>query len=286
MIIWFTGLSGAGKSTLCRAVEQKLRARDVPVEVLDGDEVRRNLSKDLGFSRSDRIENLRRIHYVAQLLARNGITVLVAAIAPYNEIRDEIRQTSALPFLEVYVDAPLAVCEQRDPKGLYRKARQGLISEFTGISDPFEVPTAPDVTCYTAVGGCSRKLRKGTVGGRTSFAKLFQARRKRRNQTDPPPQFAPGGRVETPVQFVRLPKLAEKSCSALRSQSAVPLRQRHRGRTAHILRSMVQPQGGEGRLPEILCNGQALVEPVHQARKRAFLNDARRRVADPSRRAA
>lgn len=151
MIIWFTGLSGAGKSTLCRAVEQKLRAQGVPVEVLDGDDVRRNLSKDLGFSRSDRIENLRRIHYVAQLLARNGISVLVAAIAPYNEIRDEIRKNSASPFLEVFVDAPLAVCEQRDPKGLYRQARQGLISEFTGISDPFEIPNAPDVTCYTAV---------------------------------------------------------------------------------------------------------------------------------------
>lgn len=151
MIIWFTGLSGAGKSTLCRAVEQKLRTLNVPVEILDGDEVRRNLSKDLGFSRADRIENLRRIHKVAQLLARNGISVLVAAIAPYNEIRDEIRQSSASPFLEVFVDAPLAVCEQRDPKGLYRQARQGLISEFTGISDPFEIPTAPDVTCYTAV---------------------------------------------------------------------------------------------------------------------------------------
>jgi adenylylsulfate kinase len=151
MIIWFTGLSGAGKSTLCRAVEQQLRGRDVPVEVLDGDEVRRNLSKDLGFSKPDRIQNLRRIQYVAELLARNGISVLVAAIAPYNEIREEIRKTSASPFLEVYVDAPLAVCEQRDPKGLYRKARQGLIPEFTGISDPFEVPSAPDVTCYTAV---------------------------------------------------------------------------------------------------------------------------------------
>jgi adenylylsulfate kinase len=151
MIVWFTGLSGAGKSTLCRAVEQKLLARDFPVEVLDGDEVRRNLSKDLGFSKHDRIENLRRIHYVAELLARHKIVVLVATISPYNEIRDEVRRESSLPFLEVYVDAPLSVCEERDPKGLYRKARQGLISEFTGISDPFEIPTAPDVTCYTAV---------------------------------------------------------------------------------------------------------------------------------------
>jgi len=149
MIIWFTGLSGAGKSTICRAAEQEFRARGWRVEVLDGDEVRRHLSKDLGFSKQDRIENLHRIQYVSQLLARNGILVLVAAISPYHEIRDEIRRASTVPFLEVYVNAPLAVCEQRDPKGLYRKARQGLISHFTGISDPFEIPLAPDVVCHT-----------------------------------------------------------------------------------------------------------------------------------------
>lgn len=149
MIIWFTGLSGAGKSTICRAAEQELLARGWRVEVLDGDEVRQHLSKGLGFSKQDRLENLRRIHYVARLLARNGVLVLVAAISPYREIRDEIRRTSTSPFLEVYVNAPLPVCEQRDPKGLYRKARQGLISDFTGISDPFETPIAPDVICYT-----------------------------------------------------------------------------------------------------------------------------------------
>lgn len=149
MIIWFTGLSGAGKSTICRATEEELRARGCQVEVLDGDEVRKHLSKDLGFSKQDRIENLQRIHSLAQSLAHNGAVVLVAAISPYREIREGIRRTSTVPFLEVYVNAPLSICEQRDPKGLYRKARQGLILDFTGISAPFEVPTSPDVICYT-----------------------------------------------------------------------------------------------------------------------------------------
>jgi len=149
MIIWFTGLSGAGKSTLCRAVEKELQKRGDRVEVLDGDQVRQNLSKGLGFSKQDRIENLMRIHYVAQLLSRNGLVVLVAAISPYRETREEIRRTARSEFLEVYVKAPLHVCEQRDPKGLYRQARQGLIPAFTGISDPYEPPLNPDVVCYT-----------------------------------------------------------------------------------------------------------------------------------------
>jgi adenylylsulfate kinase len=149
MIIWFTGLSGAGKSTLCQAAERELRSQGHRVEVLDGDEVRQNLSKDLGFSKQDRIENLMRIHYVSQLLARNGVVVLVAAISPYRETREEIRRTARSEFLEVYVKAPLQVCEQRDPKGLYRRARQGLIPAFTGISDPYEPPVNPDVVCYT-----------------------------------------------------------------------------------------------------------------------------------------
>ena len=164
MIIWFTGLSGAGKSTLCGAAEQELLARGWRVEVLDGDEVRQHLSNGLGFSKQDRVENLRRIHYVAQLLARNDIVVLVAAISPYQEIRDEIRRTSSAPFLEVYVNAPLLVCEQRDPKGLYRKARQGLISDFTGISDPFDIPVAPDVICYTDTEDVSESCAKVLAG--------------------------------------------------------------------------------------------------------------------------
>jgi adenylylsulfate kinase len=164
MIIWFTGLSGAGKSTLCQAAERELRRQGYRVEVLDGDEVRKNLSKDLGFSKDDRIENLMRIHYVSQLLSQHDVIVLVAAISPYCETREEIRRTARSAFLEVYVKAPLQVCEQRDPKGLYKRARQGLIPAFTGISDPYEPPLKPDVVCYTDVEdveeSCAKVLAK------------------------------------------------------------------------------------------------------------------------------
>jgi adenylylsulfate kinase len=151
MIILFTGLSGSGKSTLCRAAQGELQRQGYRVEVLDGDEVRQHLCKDLGFAKQDRIENLMRIHYVAQLLSRNGIVVLVAAISPYREAREQIRRTTSSTFLEIYVNASLDVCEWRDPKGLYRKARQGVIPAFTGISDPYEAPLNPDVVCYTDV---------------------------------------------------------------------------------------------------------------------------------------
>ncbi|MEN9202084.1 MAG: adenylyl-sulfate kinase [Thermostichus sp. DG_1_6_bins_120] len=147
--VWFTGLSGAGKTTLSQGVAQQLRAWGLPVEVLDGDVVRQYLSKGLGYSKVDRDENVRRIGFVAKLLTRQGVIVLVSAISPYRQTRQEVRQQIG-NFIEVFVDAPLAVCESRDVKGLYRKARAGLIQNFTGIDDPYEPPENPEVICKTA----------------------------------------------------------------------------------------------------------------------------------------
>jgi adenylylsulfate kinase len=150
LAVWFTGLSGAGKTTICRYVQIELATRDITVEVLDGDVVRKHLCKDLGFSEADRKENVRRITQVTKLLTRHGKVVLVAAIAPYRSSREEAR-SNIDKFIEVYVNAPLAVCERRDTKGLYHKARIGMISGFTGIDDPYEVPLSPDVECFTGV---------------------------------------------------------------------------------------------------------------------------------------
>jgi adenylylsulfate kinase len=146
--VWFTGLSGSGKSTIARALEAKLREQGYGLEVLDGDIVRTNLTKGLGFSREDRDENIRRIGFVAHLLTRNGVIVLVSAISPYREVRDEVRDRID-DFVEVYVDAPLDVCESRDVKGLYKRARAGEIKQFTGIDDPYEAPLTPEVHCHT-----------------------------------------------------------------------------------------------------------------------------------------
>ncbi|HAC64419.1 MAG TPA: adenylyl-sulfate kinase [Cyanothece sp. UBA12306] len=145
---WFTGLSGAGKTTITHALEQKLREADYPLEVLDGDIVRTNLTKGLGFSKEDRDTNIRRIGFVANLLTRHGVIVLVSAISPYREIRDEVRGKIG-NFVEVFVNAPLNVCEDRDVKGLYKKARAGEIKSFTGIDDPYEPPLNPEVECRT-----------------------------------------------------------------------------------------------------------------------------------------
>jgi bifunctional enzyme CysN/CysC len=147
-ILWLTGLSGAGKTTIAMEVLTELLARGFKVELLDGDVVRKDLSRDLGFSKADREENIRRIGVVAGLLARNGIIVLVSAISPYRTGREEVRNRFPV-FLEVFVNAPLSVCEQRDPKGLYRKAREGLLFGFTGLHDPYERPLSPDVECKT-----------------------------------------------------------------------------------------------------------------------------------------
>lgn len=146
--LWFTGLSGAGKTTISQAVEKELRLLDYKVESLDGDVVRQNLTKGLGFSREDRDENIRRIGFVANLLTRNQVIVLVSAISPYREVRSEVRDRIG-DFVEVYVNAPLKVCEARDVKGLYKKARSGMIKNFTGIDDPYEPPINPEVECKT-----------------------------------------------------------------------------------------------------------------------------------------
>jgi adenylyl-sulfate kinase len=146
--LWFTGLSGAGKTTLTNALVPQLRARGVRVEVLDGDEVRANLSKGLGFSKEDRDTNIRRIGYVSRLLARNGVGVIAAAISPYREIRDEVRgaiEADGAKFVEVFVKASLDTLIARDVKGLYKKALAGEIKQFTGISDPYEEPLNPEL---------------------------------------------------------------------------------------------------------------------------------------------
>ncbi|WP_193197379.1 adenylyl-sulfate kinase [Nostoc sp. MG11] len=146
--IWLTGLSGAGKTTICRFLETELRSQGYKIEVLDGDIVRQNLSKGLTFSKEDRDENIRRIGFVAQLLTRNNVIVLVSVISPYRAIREEVKERIG-DFIEVYVNAPLEVCEQRDVKGLYKKARAGEIKNFTGIDDLYEIPLEPDVECKT-----------------------------------------------------------------------------------------------------------------------------------------
>ena len=147
--LWFTGLSGAGKTTITNLLVRELRARGSKLEVLDGDIVRENLSKGLGFSKEDRDTNIRRIAFVANLLSRNGVPVITAAISPYREIRDEARQMMDDRFIETYVKASVEVCEERDVKGLYAKARAGEIKEFTGVSDPYEPPENPEIVLET-----------------------------------------------------------------------------------------------------------------------------------------
>jgi adenylyl-sulfate kinase len=146
--LWFTGLSGAGKSTIAGIVEAELRRRGVKVEVLDGDVVRTHLSKGLGFSKEDRDTNIRRIGWVCEVLSRNGVCAIAAAISPYRAIRDEIRGRIE-HFVEVYVEAPIAVLAERDVKGLYKKALAGEIKNFTGVDDPYEPPVHPEVMCHT-----------------------------------------------------------------------------------------------------------------------------------------
>jgi len=146
--LWFTGLSGAGKSTLAELIEPKLKERGCKVEVLDGDVVRTNLSKGLGFSKEDRDTNIRRIGFVAHLLTRNDVAVITAAISPYRAVRDECRALIG-NFVEVYVKASVDVCASRDVKGLYKKAFAGEIKEFTGVSDPYEEPLNAEIVVDT-----------------------------------------------------------------------------------------------------------------------------------------
>jgi adenylylsulfate kinase len=161
--LWFTGLSGAGKTTIRAAVEEKLRAKGYGIEVLDGDIVRENLTKGLGFSKEDRDENIRRIGFVSHLLTRNGVIVMVSAISPYRAIRDEVRQKIG-DFVEVFVNAPLEVCEERDVKGLYKRARAGEIKQFTGIDDPYEAPLNPDIECRTDLETLEESVEKVIAG--------------------------------------------------------------------------------------------------------------------------
>jgi adenylyl-sulfate kinase len=148
-VLWFTGLSGAGKSTLSVPIAEKLTAAGHKVEILDGDEVRTHLSKGLGFSKEDRDTNIRRIGFVARLLAKHGVAAITAAISPYRDVRDEQRKQvtqAGAGFLEVYMHCPIEVLAERDVKGLYKKAIAGEIKNFTGVSDPYEPPVNPDVT--------------------------------------------------------------------------------------------------------------------------------------------
>jgi adenylyl-sulfate kinase len=147
-VIWLTGLSGAGKSTLAHALAARLRAAGQKVEVLDGDSVREHLSQGLGFSREDRDINIRRITFVASLLARNGVSVIVAAISPYRATRDEARAAIGR-FIEVHVQCPIDELVRRDTKGLYARALAGSLPHFTGVSDPYEEPVAAEVTLRT-----------------------------------------------------------------------------------------------------------------------------------------
>jgi len=162
LILWLTGLSGSGKTTIAKGVERELRERGCLVEVLDGDVVRTNLSKGLGFSREDRDINVRRISFVANLLSRNGVVAIVAAISPYRAAREELRRTTE-NFLEIYINAPLEVCEARDVKGLYAMARSGEIKTFTGIDAPYEEPLNPNMVCYTAEESVKESIAKVTA---------------------------------------------------------------------------------------------------------------------------
>jgi adenylyl-sulfate kinase len=150
VVLWFTGLSGAGKSTLAEAITPKLRGHGKKLEILDGDVVRTHLSKGLGFSREDRDTNIARIAFVAHLLARNGVVVLVAAISPFRETREKARELIS-DFIEIHVAPPLDECIKRDVKGLYKKAIAGEIQQFTGISDPYEEPLSPELKIDTSV---------------------------------------------------------------------------------------------------------------------------------------
>jgi adenylyl-sulfate kinase len=146
--LWFTGLSGAGKTTLARLVETELKRRAHNVEVLDGDIIRTNLSKGLGFSKEDRDTNIRRIGFVCNLLSRNGVVAIAAAISPYRAIRDEVREHIG-SFVEVYIECPIDVLAERDVKGLYKKALAGEIKNFTGIDDPYEEPLNAEIVIHS-----------------------------------------------------------------------------------------------------------------------------------------
>jgi adenylylsulfate kinase len=158
-VLWFTGLSGSGKSTIARALEHRLVNDHRYAYLLDGDNVRHGLNKDLGFAPEDRSENIRRIGEVATLFADAGCICLVAFISPYRQDRIQARKTAKdLPFIEIHMATPLQVCEQRDPKGLYKKARAGKISQFTGIDAPYEEPASPNIRIHTSTSSINQSV--------------------------------------------------------------------------------------------------------------------------------
>lgn len=159
--VWFTGLPSSGKSTLARLLERQLRSGGIKTELLDGDVIRTNLSKGLGFSKEDRDANIMRVGFVCQLLTRNGIASIVSVVSPYRETRDNVRRLIG-NFVEVYVQTSQAECERRDVKGLYKKARAGEIKGFTGVDDPYEEPFSPDVICETEKETAEQSLEKVT----------------------------------------------------------------------------------------------------------------------------
>jgi adenylylsulfate kinase len=148
-VIWLTGLPGAGKTTIAKIVENELLAKGVGVEVLDGDEVRKNLSPELGFSKQDRETHAKRVVYISKLLSRNNVVTLVALISPYREFRQYARETIGRDFVEVWVKASSETCRKRDPKGLYKKAQEGKITNLTGPQDPYEPPLNPEMVIDT-----------------------------------------------------------------------------------------------------------------------------------------
>ncbi len=151
LVAWLTGLPGAGKTTIARLAAERLRGMGYRVEVLDGDWVRKTINPDAGYTREERLRHLRRVAWIARLLARNGVIVLCSFVSPYREARRMVREIveEEVPFLEVYVKCPLEECIRRDPKGLYRKALRGEIKHFTGVSDPYEPPESPDLVLDT-----------------------------------------------------------------------------------------------------------------------------------------
>lgn len=148
-VVWLTGLPGAGKTTVARILEKRIHEKGSRIEVLDGDEVRKNLSPELGFSKQDRETHAKRVVYISKLLSRNGVITVVSLISPYREFRNSARDIIGNGFIEVWVKASSETCKQRDPKGLYKKAAQGQVANMTGVQDPYEPPTNPELVLET-----------------------------------------------------------------------------------------------------------------------------------------